>query len=81
MPDKLHEFPHSSGGEADGSDWYVPHVHVPPPTYWPMVLALGVAVFFWGFMTMLLVNMIGLGLIVISLVGWIGEIRHEHERA
>jgi hypothetical protein len=45
-----------------------------------MVLALGVSVFFWGFMTMLMVNVIGLALIVISLVGWIGEVRHEHER-
>lgn len=78
MPGNPHEpaNPHS----PDGSDWYVPHVHMPEPTYWPMVLALGVSVFFWGFMTMPLVSGIGVALIVISLVGWIGEIRHEHER-
>lgn len=82
MPDSTHEHadPHRPTGAEDGTTWYVPHVHVPSPTYWPMVLALGVTVFFWGFMTMLLVNVIGLALIVISLIGWIGEVRHELER-
>lgn len=65
----------------DGSEWYEPHVHIPSPTYWPMVLALGIAVFFWGFMTMLLVNLIGLALIVVALIGWIGEVRDEHRQA
>lgn len=64
----------------DGADWYAPHVHVPNPTYWPMVLALGIAVFFWGFMTMLIVNLIGLALMLIAIVNWIGEVRHEHEQ-
>jgi len=74
--------PHGSksAGPPDGADWHVPHGHVSAPTYWPMVLALGVAVLFWGFMTMPVVGLIGLGLMIIAIAGWIGAVRHEHER-
>ncbi len=49
----------------------------PRPTYWPVVLALGVAFLFWGLVNDIFI--IGLGVIffLIGAAGWIGELRHE----
>ncbi len=49
----------------------------PRPTYWPVVLALGVAFLFWGLVNDIFI--IGLGVIffLMGAAGWIGELRHE----
>ncbi len=47
------------------------------PTYWPVVLALGIAFIFWGPVTTLFISGVGLVLFAIALAGWIGELRHE----
>ena len=50
---------------------------LPAPTFWPIVLALGIIFLFWGFMTSLIFS--GLGVLVMgtALAGWIGDLRHE----
>lgn len=48
--------------------------HLPRPTYWPAMLALGITVALLGFATLLPVTLLGLGLGAVSLIGWIGEI-------
>ncbi len=50
--------------------------HIPRPTYWPIVMAVGVTCIFWGFITSALISIVGLILFGISLAGWIGEFRH-----
>jgi cytochrome c oxidase subunit 1 len=52
-------------------------IHLPAPSIWPVVLALGITFFLFGVVTDLLFSVLG-GLVIFgSLVGWIGELRHE----
>jgi len=62
------------------STWtQLPHQHLPHPTYFPAGLAMGVAFFFWGLITSWVIVMVGLGLFVAALAGWITDIRHERK--
>jgi hypothetical protein len=54
---------------------------IPRPTWWPASLALGVMLIGWGVITSLTIFLIGAALLTTSLVGWIGEIRHERKEA
>jgi hypothetical protein len=45
-------------------------VHMPAPTAWPMVLALGVTLIIAGMVTSVAVSLLGLVLLLISSVGW-----------
>jgi hypothetical protein len=47
--------------------------HVPRPTYWPVVMALGTTLLFWGVITTVAISAIGLGLFILGLGGWIRE--------
>lgn len=49
---------------------------IPRPTYWPIVVALAITLIFWGAVSALAISVVGLVLLVISLAGWIGELRH-----
>ena len=51
---------------------------LPRPTYWPVVMALGITFLAWGLVTSVIVSAVGLVLFAMALAGWIGEIRHEH---
>ncbi|MDP9379974.1 MAG: cytochrome c oxidase subunit 4 [Chloroflexota bacterium] len=53
--------------------------HIPRPTYWPIVMAVGITVGLWGFILTWFISLVGLVLFAIALWGWIGEIRHEHD--
>ncbi len=57
----------------------LPPAHVPRPTFFPAGLALGTAFIFWGFVTSIVVLLVGIGLFAASLAGWIREIRHERK--
>jgi hypothetical protein len=50
---------------------------IPRSTAWPAALALGVTLLAWGLITSPVVLGVGVALFVVSLAGWIGEIRHE----
>lgn len=49
-------------------------LHLPRPTYWPAMLALGVTIVLLGLVTIKLISLVGLGLMAAALIGWIGEI-------
>lgn len=67
------------GSSPDHPDWKaLPAAHLPRPTYWPVVLALGIVFLAWGIVTTLAITVIGLGLLALALGGWIGELRHGH---
>ena len=51
--------------------------HIPRPTYWPAVLALGTTFALWGLLTTWFISLVGLVLMGIALAGWIGEWLHE----
>jgi hypothetical protein len=40
-------------------------------------MALGAAILFWGIITSWVVLLVGLGLVAVTLCGWISEIVHE----
>ncbi len=58
---------------------------LPQPGYWPALMALGIAFFLWGFavifneiiITSFILSGAGLILMIIALVGWIGDLRYE----
>ncbi|MGB8491399.1 MAG: cytochrome c oxidase subunit 4 [Bacteroidales bacterium] len=50
---------------------------VPDSTYWPLSLAFGITLFFWGFLTTIFLSFTGLVFMIISIAGWITELNHE----
>jgi hypothetical protein len=50
---------------------------LPRPTYWPVVMALSIIFIAWGIVTTWIIASVGAVLFVLSLAGWIGEIRNE----
>jgi hypothetical protein len=65
---------------AAHDDWSVPSpAAIPPPTFWPAGLAFGLTLTLWGFVTSIVIVLLGLLAAVVSLVGWIGDMRHEAE--
>ena len=52
-------------------------IHLPAPTVWPMVMALGVTLAFGGLVTHAVVSLVGVGLALIGGVGWWREVLPE----
>ena len=50
---------------------------IPRPTFWPAAMAFAITLQFWSMITSSIVGVIGTALFVVSLVGWINEMRHE----
>jgi hypothetical protein len=53
-------------------------IELPPPSVWPVVLAFGVMLVFFGLITSVVFVAVGVALIARAIAGWIGEIEHEH---
>jgi len=53
--------------------------HIPRPTYWPAAMALGITLLLWGIVTSPVLIAAGGLAFAVSLGGWIGEMRHDHE--
>lgn len=51
--------------------------NLPHPTYWPITLAMGVTFFFWGFVTSIIISLVGIVVITIAMIGWISVLRSE----
>jgi len=49
------------------------HIHMPSPSYWPIVLSFGLLVVCIGLIYSLVVVAVGLGLVLASLYGWAHE--------
>jgi hypothetical protein len=54
---------------------------IPRPTYWPIVMSVAITFIFWGIVTSLIITGVGIVLFAVSLAGWIGDVRDEHENA
>jgi len=58
--------------------WTLPNPdEIPLPTYWPVVLGVGIVLMAFGVVTTFLVSLIGLILFLIALFGWLGDIQNE----
>lgn len=53
------------------------NVRLPAPTVWPVVLASGVTFAAAGVVTSAVLFVFGVVLVIVSLVGWIGELTKE----
>jgi hypothetical protein len=51
--------------------------HLPVPSQWPAILALAVTLVMFGVVTSLVFSAVGALLLVWSIAGWIGELRHD----
>jgi cytochrome c oxidase subunit 1 len=49
------------------------HIHIPPPSYWPIVLALGILIFFYGWFVHPIVNIAGVLIVLASVFAWVYE--------
>ena len=59
--------------------WHrAPPAHLPQPTYWPVVLGVGITFIGWGLISTPLLSAVGLILFGGALVGWIGDMWDEH---
>ncbi|MGI8587975.1 MAG: hypothetical protein ACR2M0_09860 [Chloroflexia bacterium] len=59
------------------SGWSAPRPEeLPPPTYWPAVMALGIVLMVWGLVSTFVISGVGLALFALALAGWIGDLRH-----
>ncbi|MGA8184465.1 MAG: hypothetical protein WB819_12575 [Terriglobia bacterium] len=75
----MSETEHQDNTAPSREGWSKPQgVHIPEPTYMPVVMAVGMVCMLWGITTTYLITLVGLVLFVISVWGWIGELRHEH---
>jgi hypothetical protein len=64
------------------ADWSRPKPEVlARPTWWPAALAFAATLLAWGLVTSFLIVFIGAAVFVVSLAGWIREIRREQESA
>jgi len=50
----------------------------PPPTVWPFVTAVGLAITFWGMVLNLLVVCVGVGVFLVGMAGLVGDWVREH---
>jgi hypothetical protein len=65
-----------------GEGWtQLPAEALPAPTFWPAGLALGITLAFWGLISSVVIGGAGLGLMAVSLAGWIRQMRHERPHA
>lgn len=55
----------------------MPVEHLPAPTYWPSGLALAITFLFWSLITSWVITVVGAIMFIVSLSGWIQDIRHE----
>lgn len=70
------KFEATDGNLAADPDWCEakPAV-IPEPTYWPMILALGITICLWGTLTSWVFVVTGLLLSVLSAWCWVMELR------
>ena len=68
--------------------WHKPlPERLPKPGYWPAIMGLGITFILWslavGFnevvSTIIILFLVGLSMFIVSLVGWIGDLRNERK--
>ena len=67
---------HDPTGAASGAG-QAAEVHLPSPSLWPLALAAGAALLFFGIVTTYVFSLVGGLLLLAALAAWIGDMRHE----
>lgn len=50
---------------------------IPHATYWPIIVALGITLVFWGILTVYYISVAGLLVLAIGIGGWISDLRED----
>jgi cytochrome c oxidase subunit 1 len=58
-----------------------PEIHLPAPSFWPIVLAFSLALIAIGVVSSLIVSIVGLVLLLVSIAGWTMENRAAGQEA
>ncbi len=72
--------PHTARGVTrppGKEDWIELHEELPRPTYWPITMAVAITLIAFGIVNALLIIIVGVVLLVVALIGWIGDVRDE----
>jgi cytochrome c oxidase subunit I len=54
-----------------------PEIHLPPPSFWPIVLAFGLALISAGVIWSIFISILGVVVLLVSIAGWALENRAE----
>ena len=54
-------------------------IHLPPPSIWPVLLALGIAFLLTGLVVNLVLLIVGVVIAAVATVLWVRDARHEFE--
>lgn len=66
---------------TDTEGWGIPKPEfIPRPTYYPITFALAAVLTLFGIIILWPMTIVGIVLLVISLIGWIGEMRHDQRK-
>lgn len=58
-------------------DWIELHEELPRPTYWPIAMSVAITLIAFGIVNTVLISAFGIVLLIVSLIGWIGDVRDE----
>jgi hypothetical protein len=61
---------HNGHDDGHGDDEEHEHIHIPPPSFWPIVLAGCITIMFAGFLSTLVISAIGALLVLIVMIAW-----------
>ncbi|MCA1723804.1 MAG: hypothetical protein LC748_06065, partial [Thermomicrobia bacterium] len=61
---------HAHENDEQGHDEEHEHIHIPPPSFWPIVLAGCITIIFIGFLSTLVISAIGALLVLIVMIAW-----------
>jgi hypothetical protein len=67
--------PEPAGGNQEGHE----AIHLPPPSYWPLVLAVGIALALAGMVLSVVVVAVGLVIMAVAIVAWVRDARREFD--
>jgi len=56
-------------------------IHLPEPSFWPLILAIGAALIAIGILTTVIISGIGIVLLIASIIGWSMENRADEMEA
>ena len=56
-----------------------PDIHIPPPSFWPFLLACGLVLIAIGVVSIFIVSILGVIVLLIAVGGWAMENRTEEE--
>jgi len=52
-----------------------PEIHLPSPSYWPIILAFGMTLLAIGVVSSIFISIVGIVILLVAIVGWTWENR------